>query len=238
MHLIYFDENKYSLTEPYFYIGGILLDKDKIQAYDIVLTQIQYNFYGTSILTKETELHGKDIFHRKGNCKKKRLWDRVQLLKDISNFIVNNRIPIRIVRINVPAHRKQYAYPEPEYRLGLMLFLERVCDFLDQQNKLGVVFGDYEKDEISRSVLDFSQFKLSGKTPMYGGRPLGRLIDTIYFTQSHHSRFLQLADIIIFLCNRFDMKDKASFTTWHETECFDVWEKIKGNTDFRMQTWF
>ena len=85
---------------------------------------------------------------------------------------------------------KKYAYPVPEYRLGLMLILERFCDYLDGVKDLGVVFGDYEKDELTRSVLDFSQFKIEGKTPMYFGRPLGRLIDTVYFTYSHHSRFL------------------------------------------------
>ena len=59
-----------------------------------------------------------------------------------------------------------------------MLILERFCDFLDTANDSGLVFGDYEKDEITRAVLDFSQFKLTGKTSLYGGRPLGRLLDT------------------------------------------------------------
>lgn len=31
----------------------------------------------------------------------------------------------------------------------------------------GVVSGDYEKDEITDSILDFSQFKFLGKTPMH-----------------------------------------------------------------------
>ena len=34
---------------------------------------------------------------------------------------------------------------------------------------------------------------------MYSGRPLGRLVDTVHFTRSHHSRFLQLADVVVYI---------------------------------------
>lgn len=70
---------------------------------------------------------------------------------------------------------------------------------------------------------------------MYFGRPLGRLIDTIYFTHSHHSRFLQVADIIIFLANRYDIEPNPG-DKWHENECRKIWQKIKGS-DCRIQRW-
>lgn len=236
MYLIYFDENKFSEEAPHFLIGGILIEKEKIQALENTLMQIQYNVFGTNILLKETELHGKDIFHGKGNFRKFLLVDRVKIFHAIGNFIVKNKIPIRLISIDVARHRKKYLYPEPEYRLGLMLFLERICDFLDEKNKLGVVFGDYEKDEIAKSILDFSQFKHSGRTKMYFGRPLGRLVDTIYFTHSHHSRFLQVADLIIFLANRYQKEIKIP-EKWHELEGKKIWESIRDGTDFKMQYW-
>lgn len=199
MKLIYFDENKYTEENPFFFVGGIILDAEKALAMESTLSQIQFNFFGTSTLTKETEFHGKEIFQGKGNYKNRKLSDRIKILEDISSVIINHQLAIRLVCIDVIAHRKKYSYPMPEYRLGLMLILERACDYLDMNNDLGLVFGDYEKDEITRSILDFSQFKTSGKTPLYFGRPLGRLIDTVYFTQSHHSRFLQVADIVVFM---------------------------------------
>lgn len=236
MHLIYFDENKFSVQDPFFYIGGIMLPSDKIRMYDETLMRIQYNFFGTSILRKETEFHGKDIFHGKGNFRKYKLEQRIGLLHDLVDFIVNNTITIRLVCIDVVKHQAKYVYPEPEYRLGLMLFLERTCDFLDKENSLGLVFGDYEKDEITNSILDFSQFKHTGKTKMYSGRPLGRLIDTIYFTHSHHSRFLQLADVIIFLANRYDQPDGFS-QKWHEQEGLKIWKYLIQETDVKIQRW-
>jgi len=160
----------------------------------------------------------------------------VKLFEDIGKFIVNNRIPIRLICIDVKAHRSKYIYPQPEYSLGLMLFLERFCDFLDQTDELGMVYGDYEKDEVARSIVDFSQFKFSGKTPMYYGRPLGRLIDTIYFTKSHHSRFLQVADVVIYLAHRYENK-KHQPTKWHDKKVQQVWDNIKSGTDFYIQKW-
>jgi hypothetical protein len=236
MQLIYFDESKYSEDNPYFSIGGILVDASKARGIEALLTQIQFNFFGTSVLSKEYELHGKDCFHGKGNFKNSKIADRVKLFDDISSVIINNNLAIRIVCIDVIKHRNKYYYAMPEYRLGLMLFLERSCDYLDSKNDTGLVFGDYEKDEITKSILDFSQFKISGKTPMYYGRALGRLVDTVYFTHSHHSRFLQAADMIMYLANRYG-NGTCNCIHWHDLQLRGIWEKIKTNADIAIQHW-
>lgn len=188
MHLIYFDETKFSPAQPYFMIGGILVKDERLSQLENTLMQIH-----------------------------------------------DNQIPIRVVCINTVAHRAKYAYPQPEYNLGLMLILERFCEYLDLQDDIGLVFGDYEKDEITKSILDFSQFKQSGSTPMHFGRPLGRLKDTIYFTQSHHSRFLQVADMIMYMAQRYE--NDHIVNTWHDTKVKEVWEKIKTSVDYKIKRW-
>lgn len=236
MHLIYFDENKYSQESPFFFIGGILLPEQKLTQLENTLRQIQYNFFGTEVLIKGSEFHGKEIFHGKGNCKGKKLEERLKLFSDLATFVIQYRIPIRLICIDVNTHRAKYTFPTPEYRLGLMLALERFCDYLDKVNDIGMVFGDYEADEITSSILDFSQFKMTGKTSLHFGRPLGRLIDTIYFTQSHHSRFLQVADVLVWMANRFE-NPVLTQLKWHEEQVKVIWEKIKANTDFLLQRW-
>ena len=134
-------------------------------------------------------------------------------------------------------HRDKYTYPQPEYNLGLMLVLEHFCDYLEKVGDIGIVFGDYEKDEVTRSILDFSQFKHEGKTKMYFGHPLGRLKDTIYFTHSHHSRFLQVADVIIYLANRYENQTNIVRTKWHDTQVGKIWNDIKEGTDFLIKRW-
>lgn len=236
MYLAYFDENKFSEQCPFFYIGGIILGARKVKNFEKTLTQIQYNFFGTSILDKKTEIHGKDIFHGKGVMKGRPMKDRIRLFQDIVTFLTTNNIAIRLVEIDVNWHRNKYLYPEPEYRLGLQLILERFCDFLEENNELGLVFCDYEKDEVARSILDFSQFKQNKRTPMIHGRPLGMIIDTIYFTQSHHSRFLQVADVVCYLAQRFE-RAKERPEKWREEQGYNLWNSLKTGTDIKIQKW-
>jgi hypothetical protein len=236
MQLIYFDENKYSEENPFFLVGGIIVNESKALELDNTLSQIQFNYFGTNALTKDSEFHAKDIFHGKANWKGRKLAERVQVFKDISSVVINEKLAVRMVCIDVNAHKRKYVYPIPEYRLGLMLMLERTCDYLGKIDDIGLIFGDYEKDEITKSILDFSQFKKDGKTPMYYGRPLGRLIDTVYFTQSHHSRFLQVADMIIYMAGRYENK-VCQGEKWHEKQVRDCWEKLKTNVDWKIQHW-
>lgn len=235
MHLIYFDETKFSKDNPYFLIGGILIPDEQIGALENTLMQIQYNFFGTNVLSHETEFHGQHIFNGIGHFRKRKLEDRVKLFEDIGTFICEHHIAIRAVCIDIHRHRGKYTFPQPEYNLGLMLVLERFCDFLETKSDIGIVFGDYEKDEITKSILDFTQFKHSGKTPMFYGRPLGRLKDTIYFTHSHHSRFLQVADMIMYMANRYENGFKPE--KWHDTQVKAVWDKIKASVDCKIQRW-
>ena len=235
MHLAYFDENKYTKENPFFVIGGYLVSEDKVLELERTLTEIQSNFFGSTALRTDTEFHGKEMFHGKGHFKKRKLNERVQLFEDITSFVISNKLPVRMVRIDVDAHRSKYQYPKPEYRLGLTLILERFCDYLEKEDDIGAVFGDYEKDEISKAILDFAEFKRSG-TPMYYGRSLGRLIDTVYFTHSHHSRFLQVSDVLVYMAGRYENLACAP-QKWHDQKVYDMWQKIKANTDLKIQCW-
>lgn len=236
MHLCYFDENKHTDENPHFFIGGLMIPDAKALEFENTLSQIAFNFFGARTLTVHTEFHGKDLFHGKGNAKGRKLDERVRVFQDVATFVTDSRIPVRMICIDVKRHEKKYKYPTPPYRLGLMLILERFCEHLDKIHDLGLVFGDYEADEVTSAVVDFSEFKSQGKTPMYFGRPLGRLLDTVYFTQSHHSRFLQVADLLVYMAGRYEnwshVPDK-----WHEQAVKEAWEKIKASGNVIIQRW-
>lgn len=236
MHLCYFDESKYSQENPFFFVGGLMVSDAKALELERTLAHIQFNFFGTRSLTVHSELHGKDLFHGKGNAKGRKLEERVQVFKEIATFVTENLLPVRIICIDVERHRQKYAYPIPSYRLGLMLILERFCDHLDQVEDLGLAFGDYEADEVTSAVFDFSEFKNAGKTPMLLGRPLRRLLDTVYFTHSHHSRFLQVADLLVYMAGRYENLKEAP-VKWHEVEVSSAWEKIKASGNVQVQRW-
>lgn len=236
MHLCYFDENKHGPDSPHFFIGGLLIPDKKALDFESTLNQIAFNFFGARSLTQANEFHGKELFHGKGNAKGRKLEERVQVFKDVDTFVVDNQIPVRMVCINVERHRQKYKYPTPPYRLGLMLILERFSEYLDSVDDLGLVFGDYEADEVTGAVVDFSEYKSQGKTPMYFGRPLGRLLDTVYFTQSHHSRFLQVADLLVYMAGRYENNTNVP-DRWHEKQVQAAWEKIKASGNVHIQRW-
>lgn len=110
MHLAYFDENKFAEDNPYFWVGGLLIPDKKAIEFENTLSQIQYNFFGTSVLSKDTEFHGK------GSFKGRSLAERLRVFHDIASFLVNNKIPVRKVCVDVSKHKQKYAYPMPEYR--------------------------------------------------------------------------------------------------------------------------
>lgn len=235
MYLIYFDESKFQIKyHPYFFLGGILIDESHCHQLEKTITQIQYNFFQKHTLGHDTELHGAEVFSGKKNFKGRKIPERIQLFKDVLTALEKNCVAVRMIKVDVPRHREKYTYPTPEYRLSLMLFLERCCDLLDKKKASAVVYGDYEQDEVANAVLDFSQFKQTG-THMHFGRSLGRLVDSIYFTHSHYSRFMQVADMVCFLCQRYE--SDRSYQKWHDQQLEQAWTEFKGKVDWQMQTW-
>lgn len=236
MHLCYFDENKYSEDRPHFFIGGLLIPDKTAAKFEDTLSNIVFNFFGSRKMTLQTELHGKDLFHGKGNAKSRDLTSRVQVFKEVAEFVRGNQIPVRMICIDVKRHKEKYADPTPEYQLGLMLMLERISEYLESVDDVGLVFGDYEADQVTQSVVDFSEFKTVGRTPMYFGRPLGRILDTVYFTHSHHSRFLQVADLLVYMAGRYE-KPTGLRASWHEQEVFSAWSAVRASENFKIKYW-
>jgi hypothetical protein len=236
MQLCYFDENKHSADNPNFWIGGLFIPENHAIEFESTLSDIAFNFFNSRTMTVHSELHAKDLFHGKGNAKKRALSERIKVFQEVSQFICDNQIPVRMVKIDVDRHKSHYAHPMPEYHLGLMLMLESFAKYLDKHGEIGLVFGDYESDEMTKAVVDFSEYKSDGKTPMYFGRPLGRIIDTVYFTQSHHNRFLQVADLLVYMAGRYEGKTEIA-DKWHEKEVQSYWQKIKASTDFVIKHW-
>ena len=236
LHLCYFDENKRTPDKSGFFIGGLMIPDRQARKFEQVLAEITFGFFGTRDLTRSNELHGKDLFHGKGNARGRTLDERLRVFRQVSAFVADNALPVRLVYIDVDRHNQKYRQPTAAYRLGLMLVLERFAEHLEEIDDLGLVFGDYEADEMTRAVQDFSDYKSKGKTPMYFGRALNQILDTVYFTHSHHSRLLQVADLLVYLAGRYEISTKSA-DRWHEQEAKSCWEKIKASGNVYIQRW-
>lgn len=85
MLVTYFDEVKFSKgKQPYYWLGGIVASALAIWNLEQKVGDLAQRCFGSKNLSRATEFHAADLFHRKANFKK---WSdssaRVALLKEL-----------------------------------------------------------------------------------------------------------------------------------------------------------
>lgn len=198
MRLIYFDEVKYQKgSQPYYFLAGLIVSADDVWYLENELSIISEECFGTSILTRQTEFHASDIFHRKANFKSwKDPKKRAELLTRLAK-VLDSR----------PNIGKAFVCIKPEQMLvdtsfddkAFMFFTEKIESHLQSIRSPGLLIGDRENKKVSEQFAeDLSSYRRNG-TLYQLGTELLHLIDTVHFTDSHHSRMLQLADLYVWL---------------------------------------
>jgi hypothetical protein len=195
MFLTYFDEVKYQHgVQPYYWLGGIMVEAQLVAVLEAQVNELSRECFGRAHLESGTEFHAKDIFHGKANFKG---WDaakRIDVLQRLSKIIDRHdeiyKVPIRLEPARMLAS-------DPEHK-AFMFFVERVQMQLCHLNGIGMLIGDHEKSMVGASTYNLSRYREHG-TDYQFGRAIDRLIDTVHFTHSHHSRMLQLADVYMYV---------------------------------------
>lgn len=198
MRLIYFDEVKYQQgNQPFYWIGGIVVTPEAIWRLENAVGDLSKEIFGISTLSKETEFHASEIFHRKRNFKDWQDIDkRMGVIIRLSDILDAEDDLIKIyVRIE-PA--KMIAEIEIENK-AFMFFVEKVEQYLRANKTPGMLIGDRENERVSKQFSEtLSHYRAYGTSYQFG-MELTHLLDTVHFTDSHHSRMLQLADLYVWL---------------------------------------
>lgn len=198
MLLTYFDEVKYQEgMQPYYWIGGIVVTPKMVCFMENAVSDLSKECFGVGTLSKDTEFHAVEIFHGKRNFKQwKDIEKRMNVLIRLSD-ILNSQ----------PGLARIYVRLEPSKMLSrnniedktFMFFVEKVEQYLRTMNSPGMLIGDRDNERVSKQFAEtLSHYRAQG-TPYPFGMELTRLIDTVHFTDSHHSRMLQLADLYVWL---------------------------------------
>ena len=211
MRLIFFDESKNDNDYLSYHIGGIVIEDDRLLEVEAQVSTIANDVFGSSRLTQETEFHAAEIFHRKKNFKS---WDdfdaRINVLRrlvDILNLEYVNLIDIKINCGLLSASQS----PED---IAFMFLCERANDLMRRRKALGMLIGDRENDRsAAKHAGSLSDYKARG-TDFAFGREITHLVDSVHFTQSHLSRFLQLADVYVWLL-QFQVRNRGSDNPRH-----------------------
>lgn len=208
MKLIYFDESKDSPGYPHYHLGAICIDESDLSDVERTINAISQKAFGSTDLSKDTELHAAHIFGRKGNFRHNEDFDKaLALLRELADAIALPQVQRIWIKINCDL---LYGSRTPAEH-AFMHLVERANGLLGQTNSLGLMIGDRESDDVSHDLsITLSGWRARGTDYEYG-QDITRIVDSVHFTHSHLSRFLQLADAYVWF-SQFQPRHKNPAT--------------------------
>lgn len=208
MHLMYFDEVKFHPpVQKLHRLGGIMMHVELIPELEASVNELSLERFGSAHLSKDTEFHAADIFHGSANFKGKEFDERMETLEALAK-IIDRHDEISKIKIGIYPDRMHQNNHEDQ---AFMHLVERTQMQLVALNSIGMLIGDHEKTRVNPSIYDLSRFRQDGTDYRYG-RSIDRLIDTVHFTNSHHSRMLQLADVYMFAMQICESGNENGYT--------------------------
>lgn len=199
MHLLYYDEVKFDPPiQPSYWLGGICVRDELIPEIEDQVGAIAERAFGSRLLTKDTEFHGIEICRGSGNFKGRDFEERLAFLEELLGILSSDAVQRIRVRINPANITHSNDHPS---EIAFMFFVECAESIFEANSDFGMLFGDYDEPIIGTSVATLSNFRKGG-TRWARGKDIKRIIDTVHFAKSHHSRMIQLADIFLY-CSQF-----------------------------------
>ncbi|MCG5531277.1 DUF3800 domain-containing protein [Halorhodospira halochloris] len=212
MYLIYFDEVKPEADHPHYHIGAVAIEESNLASVEAEISAIAKRCFGSTVLSESTELHAADIYHRNKNFK---TWedfeDRLQIILEFLPILSRSEVNL----INIQINCQKLNASKEEKDIAFMYFCERANDLVRGNSELGILIGDRENDRISADYAEtLSGYRDRGTGFMFG-REIQSLVDSVHFTHSHLSRFIQLADVYAWLC-QFRLRNQGSGNHRHK----------------------
>jgi len=134
--------------------------------------------------------------------------DRFALENDLLGLIGALDVTIFGMVLDKERHWQQYVYPWPPHIHMLEAMMNRFQWFLERANEPGLIVSDEPGSNKERTELlnAVEHYKTTGT--MF--KPLRNVIDTIFFTRSETSVFLQLADFCAYAIFRVKERNDPS----------------------------
>lgn len=213
MYLVFFDESKNDKDYPSYHIGALAIEDMRLLDLEAKLNLIAENVFGNARLSQATEFHAAEIFNRSKNFKS---WvdfgKRIDVLRQLIDVLSLDCVDRIDIQINCELlHANQVAED-----IAFMFLCERANDLMRSRKSLGMLIGDRENDRsAAKHAGSLSEYRARGTDFAYG-REIMNLVDSVHFTQSHLSRFLQLADVYVWLL-QFRARNRDSTNPRHQS---------------------
>lgn len=206
MKLIFFDESKNDSAYCHYHLGAICIDECVLGEIEKRIQRLAGKAFGTAELSRFTEFHAADIFHRKNNFKS---WPdfgkRLALLEKLIEILSLESVNLIDIQINC----EKLCAGQSAEDIAFMFLCERADSFVRKHGAIGMLIGDRESDQhAARFATTLSKYR-ANKTDFAYGQEITNLVDSVHFTHSHLSRFLQLADVYSWLL-QFQLRNRKS----------------------------
>ena len=215
LFLFYYDEVKLAPpAQVSFWLGGIAVeDRDALEV-EAQVGEIAKDFFGTKALERGKEFHGKEILNGKGSFKNVPISDRARILERLLSVISSNKV----LRFYIKINPENFVTKQDPAEVAFMFLTEKVNSYLNDVKQPGMLFGDYDEPAVAGSVVSLSRFKETG-TYWAKSSTIDWLVDTVHFAKSHHSRFVQLADVYLYAMQFFSYSEQAE---WRKRFCKQI----------------
>ena len=197
MLLTYVDE---SYTRDRFYLAAVMCDGAAAAALTNALGDIAEKAAGIHGLEAASELHGYEIFHGTKTWTGVPPRQRIGIYDDVCKAVGEHATAVILRGVNLAGLRSRYKDPASPHTIVLQHLLERVDAYATLVGKHALVIAD-EVEDPARHRADLIHYRRF-RTPGYRSRRITRIVDTVYFIQSHASRLVQAADMVAFLHHR------------------------------------
>ncbi len=191
MKLIFFDESKPQRDFPRYHIGAVCIDKEHLREIEESINQISEEIFGVVKLSRASEFHANNIYNKQDNFRNVTDENRLEIFTKFLKILSQENIDLIDIQINTD----KLALTQDSAKIAFMYLCERANQHIKVNHSLGMLIGDRENDGVSeRFSLALSDYRIAGTQFQYGQK-LDHIFESVHFTHSHLSRFLQLADI-------------------------------------------
>lgn len=200
MLLAYLDESK---NGPYYWIAALICDQATMVKLRLALDEVVSNAAHTYGTEPTAELHGYSIFHGTEDWKslKELPPDRIKIYTEAFHAIAANpEIQILIRGIDTQRQKGRYSNVYEAHAVVLGHVLERLGWIANNKSEYVLAIADQTKTDATyrQQLLDLQHDRVKGLT----FKKLIRIVDTLHFVPSSSSRFIQAADLILYIYAR------------------------------------
>ncbi len=195
MYVCYFDEVKSNTNDGkhWYIVGGIVVAMADIALLEEKVSELAKGVFGDRELTPDTEFHSKDIYYGKRKFKGMQPTERLQTLVKLISLI-GNEAPVK--RVYAAINTQKLFKKSQAAEFAFMHFCERVHGAIPPKST-AILIGDLDEGQASNMTKEFSRYRTTGTSSEYG-RIITKIVDSVHFCRSHHSRLIQLADAYVF----------------------------------------